>query len=86
MSEIIRDFLRTREYLQGRVTRARQLLNSLETIENNCAKITGSLGPGELYIDRHLAADIVATHIEDMEAELSKLNEKISAVETLLGE
>lgn len=86
MSEIIRDLLRNREYLQGRLTNAKHLLNSLETIENNFAKITGSLGPGYLYVDRHLAADIAATHIEDMETELGKLNEKISAIETLLGE
>lgn len=84
MSEIIRDLLRNREYLQGRLTSAMHLLNSLETIENNSAKITGRLGPGELYIDRHLAADIAATHIEDMKDELGKLNEKISAIETLL--
>lgn len=86
MSEIIRDLLRNREYLQGRVTNAKHLLNSLETIENNFAKITGNLGPGYLYIDRHLAAEITATHIEEMEAELGKLNEKISAIETLLDE
>lgn len=86
MSEIIRDLLRNREYLQGQLTYAKHLLNSLETIENNFAKITGSLGPGYLYVDRHLAADIAATHIEDMETELGKLNEKISAIETLLGE
>ena len=86
MSEIIRDLLRTREYLQGRLTNAMHLLNSLETVENNFAKITGSLGPGYLYVDRLLAAEITATHIEEMEAELGKLNEKISAVETLLGE
>ena len=86
MSEIIRDLLRTREYLQSNLTSAMHLLNSLETIENNTAKITGNLGPGTIWIDRHLAADIAATHIENMKAELSKLDEKISAVETLLGE
>lgn len=84
MSEIIRDLLRTHEYLQGRVTRAKHLLNSLKNIENNCAKITGSLGPGELYSDRLLAADIAATHLAEMEDELRKLDEKIGAIETLL--
>ena len=86
MSEIIRDLLQTREHLQGRVTNAKLLLNSLETVENNCAKLTGRLGPGQLYIDRLLAADITATHIEDMKDELGKLDEKISAIETLLSE
>ena len=86
MSEIIRDLLQAREHLQARVKRAKRLLNSLETIENNCAKITGSLGPGELYIDRLLAADIAATHLAEMEHALEKLDEKISAIETLLAD
>ena len=86
MSEIIRDLLQTREHLQNRLTSAMHLVNSLETIENNTAKITGSLGPGTLWVDRHLAADIAATHIEDIKDELSKLDEKINAIETLLGE
>lgn len=86
MSEIIRDLLQTREHLQSRVTNAKHLLNSMETIENNCAKITGNLGPGYLWIDRLLAADITATHLAEMEDELEKLDEKIGAIETLLGE
>lgn len=86
MSEIIRDLLRTREHLQDRLARAKDLLNSMETIENNFAKITGNFGPGYLWIDRLLAADITATHLAEMEDELGKLDEKISAIETLLGE
>ena len=86
MSEPIRDLLQTHQYLHGRVTNAKHLLNSLETLESNFAKITGSLGPGYLYVDRLLAADIVATHIEEMKDELDKLSEKISAIETLLSQ
>ena len=86
MSEPIRDLLQTHQYLQSQLASATHLLNSLETIEDNSAKITGSLGPGYLFIDRLLAADIVATHIEEMKDELDKLSEKISAIETLLSQ
>ena len=86
MSEPIRELLQTHQYLQSQLASATHLLNSLETIEDNSAKITGSLGPGYLFIDRLLAADIVATHIEEMKDELDKLSEKISAIETLLSQ
>lgn len=86
MSEIIRDLLRTREHLQGRVARTKDFILAMDTIPHNVALMTGKYGTGEVYIDRHLASEIAATHIEGMEDELGKLNEKISAIETLLGE
>lgn len=85
MSEPIRELLRQRENLQGRVTSARQLLHSLTSIENNTAQLTGCLGPGRLYIDRHLASDIIATHLEDLEEAVTKIDEKVQAIETLLA-
>lgn len=85
MSEPIRELLRQRENLQSRVTSAKQLFQSLTSIESNTAQLTGCLGPGRLFIDRHLASDIVATHLEELEDAVAKIDEKVQAIETLLA-
>lgn len=86
MSEIIRDLLRTREHLESRAEQARNLIRSMGTIESNIAEMTGRSGPGKVYIDRHLAAEIAATHLADIEDELAKVDAKVEAIETLLSQ
>lgn len=84
--ENIRDLLSIRETLQGRAQQARNLIQSMDTIENNIGHLMGNLGNGKVYIDRHLAAEIAATHLADIEAELAKIEAKVEAINTLLAD
>lgn len=84
--ENIRDLLSIRETLQGRAQQAHNLIQSMDMIENNIGHLMGNLGSGKVYIDRHLTAEIAATHLADIEAELAKIEAKVEAINTLLAD
>ncbi len=84
MSEKIKELLRMREHLTERVSQTKKLINSLETHEGNYAVITGCLGPGRVYLDPHLMADILKDSLAKLEEDLKSVNAKVEAINVLL--
>lgn len=84
MSEKIKELLRLRESLTERVQQTKNLIRGLETIEDNFAVVTGNLGPGRVYLDRHLMADILKDSLAKLEEDLGSVDAKVEAINTLL--